>query len=100
MGSIIAAGKDTLAKTPDMLPVLKKAGVVDAGGKGLVIFFKGMLKGILGEELYEESAAGEEVFTSKEFDEHADLMELDEIEYAYCTEFFIINLHKKTTGAI
>jgi DAK2 domain fusion protein YloV len=96
---IIAAGKDTLAKTPDMLPVLKKAGVVDAGGKGLVIFFKGMLKGILGEELYEESAAGEEVFTSKEFDEHADLMELDEIEYAYCTEFFIINLHKKTTGA-
>lgn len=97
---IIAAGEDILAKTPDMLPVLKKAGVVDAGGKGLIFFFKGMLKGILGEEIDEsDAAAGEEVSPVKEPEEHADLMELDEIEYAYCTELFIINLHKKTTGA-
>ena len=96
---IISAGEDILAKTPDMLPVLKKAGVVDAGGKGLLIFFKGMLKGILGEEIEDKALEGEVSPTVKDAEEHAELMELDEIEFAYCTEFFIINLHKKTTSA-
>lgn len=96
---LISSGEDILAKTPDMLPVLKKAGVVDAGGKGLVIIFKGMLKGLLGEEIdgaeevFDGTTAGEKAL------EHADILNLGDIEFAYCTEFFIINLNKKTTNA-
>jgi DAK2 domain fusion protein YloV len=96
---LISAGEEILEKTPDMLPVLKKAGVVDAGGKGLIYLFKGMLKGLLGEEIeggqeHEEKSA--KIIKSSE---HADILALDEIEFAYCTEFFIINLNKKTTKA-
>lgn len=81
-----------------MLPVLKKAGVVDAGGKGLLIIFKGMLKGLLGEEIETEQQQLESE-AAKDTGDHADILNLDEIEYAYCTEFFIINLNKKTTSA-
>ncbi|MDD4002796.1 MAG: DAK2 domain-containing protein [Clostridia bacterium] len=94
---IIEAGENILEKTPDMLPVLKKAGVVDAGGKGLVIMFKGMLKGVLGEEIEETEQLSEE--STGDVSEHADLLNLGDIEFAYCTEFFIINLNKKTTKA-
>ena len=45
---IIEKGEEALASTPDLLPVLKKAGVVDSGGMGLLTVFKGMLKGLLG----------------------------------------------------
>ena len=48
---VIAYGDDVLAKTPDMLPVLKEAGVVDSGGEGLVQVLKGALSGLLGEEI-------------------------------------------------
>ena len=48
---VIDAGEDILRKTPDMLPVLKKAGVVDAGGRGLVTVFDGMYRTLVGEEL-------------------------------------------------
>lgn len=47
----IAAGQETLAQTIDMNPVLKKAGVVDAGGKGYLIILDGMLRALRGEEL-------------------------------------------------
>jgi DAK2 domain fusion protein YloV len=96
---IIEAGEDILEKTPDMLPVLKKAGVVDAGGKGLILLFKGMLKGVLGEEIEDEQPLDEESAKTGEVSEHADILNLGEIEFAYCTEFFIINLSKKTTKA-
>lgn len=94
---IIEAGENILEKTPDMLPVLKKAGVVDAGGKGLIFMFKGMLKGVLGEEIEETEQDSQE--STGEVSEHADLLNLGDIEFAYCTEFFIINLNKKTTKA-
>lgn len=48
---VIDAGEDILQKTPEMLPVLKKAGVVDAGGRGLVTVFDGMYRTLVGEEL-------------------------------------------------
>lgn len=94
---LIAHANDILNKTPDMLPVLKKAGVVDAGGKGLIYLFEGMLKGYLGEEI--DLPDSDEVEEVDELDllEHADITDLADIEFAYCTEFFIINLYKKTT---
>ncbi len=94
---IIDAGEVALAYTPEQLPVLKKAGVVDSGGMGLLTIFKGMNKAILGEEV---EYAEEEVAPEKPIEtDHADIMNLGAIEFGYCTEFFIINIKKKTTLA-
>lgn len=95
---IIAAGNNAVELTPSLLPVLKKAGVVDAGGKGLMCLYEGMYKAIIGESVSEESVAPATVAADSPM-EHADIMNLGNIEFAYCTEFFIINLKKKTTLA-
>ncbi len=95
---IIAKGNEAVELTPTLLPVLKKAGVVDAGGKGLMCLYEGMYKAIIGEQVNADSYIADD----KSFDtamDHADIMSLGNIEFAYCTEFFIINLYKKTTLA-
>lgn len=48
---VVKRGSESVARTPDLLPILKKAGVVDSGGRGLVIFFEGMLKAMRGESV-------------------------------------------------
>ncbi|MCI5838605.1 MAG: DAK2 domain-containing protein [Christensenellaceae bacterium] len=97
----LAAGQESLDKTPELLPVLKKAGVVDAGGMGLLTVYRGMLKAINGEKV--EAISVEVPVTAVKNDEipaeHAELFQLGRIEFAYCTEFFVINLKKKTTLA-
>ncbi len=95
---ILNAGNKAVELTPSLLPVLKKAGVVDAGGKGLMFIFEGMNKALLGESVSAESVVGSAP-TGDTLMEHADIMSLGDIEFAYCTEFFIINLKKKTTTA-
>ena len=102
--TVIAAGEEMLKQTPEMLPVLKKAGVVDAGGRGLLILFQGFLNVLLGqEEAYniEFDDAYKAGGTASPYDEqsHFNYNDLAEIEFAYCTEFFIVNLYKKTTEA-
>ncbi len=95
---ILAKADEAVELTPTLLPVLKKAGVVDAGGKGLTFILQGMYKAIIGEQVY----GGDTVLDTKSSEtamEHADIMSLGNIEFAYCTEFFIINLYKKTTLA-
>ena len=95
---IIEKGEEALNMTPELLPVLKKAGVVDSGGMGLVTIYKGMYKALIGEEI--EGAT--EIVPEKKADssmEHADILNLGTIEFGYCTEFFIINLKKRTTLA-
>ncbi len=98
----LAAGNVALEKTPELLPVLKKAGVVDAGGMGLLKVCEGMLKAIKGEKV-NASEVVEPVPVKMGSDEipheHAELFNLGRIEFGYCTEFFIINLKKKTTLA-
>lgn len=94
---ILEKGDEVLAQTPEMLPVLKKAGVVDAGGKGLLVVLTGYYRAILGDE--ELDVVFEEVLPQTEEETYADLNNLGEIEFAYCTEFMIVNLHKKTTEA-
>jgi DAK2 domain fusion protein YloV len=85
---VIAAAEDTLSRTPDMLPVLKQAGVVDAGGKGLAIIYDGMLKrlesGVMTEKK-EQPAAKEEVSPKTSYDN----IDTSDIKFGYCTEFFI-----------
>ena len=84
----IEAGQVALDKTPELLPVLKKAGVVDAGGMGLLIVYKGMFKAIKGEKIEgaEVSAAPVVVKHDDEIPlEHADIFNLGSIEFGYCT---------------
>ena len=95
---IIKAGNEAVELTPSLLPVLKKAGVVDAGGKGLMCLYEGMYKALMGESVSEDVVAPVESDNNALMD-HADIMNLGNIEFAYCTEFFIVNLHKKTTVA-
>ena len=95
---LVEKGEEALNLTPELLPVLKKAGVVDSGGMGLLTIYRGMQKAILGEEVEGE----EPVIEVKKEDvslEHADILNLGTIEFGYCTEFFIINIKKKTTLA-
>ena len=95
---ILDAGNKAVELTPTLLPVLKKAGVVDAGGKGLMCLFEGMHKCLLGETIASDVAIPSAI-SSETAMEHADIMSLGSIEFAYCTEFFIINLKKQTTLA-
>ena len=100
---VIDAGEDILRKTPDMLPVLKKAGVVDAGGRGLVTVFDGMYRTLVGEELVLISGAKVE---ENDFAEIKTVGEVDPLEndyehitFQYCTEFFITHLKNEVTDA-
>lgn len=101
--AILEAGEEMLKQTPEMLPVLKKAGVVDAGGRGLLILFHGFQNVLLGQEedyALEFDDAYKAESGSTPYDEQAHFKaDLADIEFAYCTEFFIINLYKKTTEA-
>ena len=96
---LITAGNNAVELTPSLLPVLKKAGVVDAGGKGLMCLYEGMYKALMGETISNEELTIAQENSGDSVMDHADIMNLGDIEFAYCTEFFIINLNKKTTLA-
>ena len=104
---VIDIGEDALSMTPELLPVLKKAGVVDAGGRGLLIILNGFLKIVSGDEselklMAETDKIGgneNKVLANGMNPELVDYNSLGDIEFAYCTEFFVININKKTTVA-
>ena len=96
---IIDKGEEAVALTPELLPILKKAGVVDSGGTGLLTIYKGMYKGLIGEEIEGDDLVDTEKTGNETPMEHADILNLGTIEFGYCTEFFIINLKNKTTLA-
>ena len=93
-GTICSAANTALESTPDMLPVLKKAGVVDAGGKGLCLIFEGMLSLIRDGIMIENKSSVSDSQTDKEeataeFFRNA-AAEFDSvINFTYCTEFII-----------
>ena len=97
--SVIEEGDKALALTPELLPVLKKAGVVDSGGVGLMTIVKGFAAELTGEEIPDSIPDMEAPATDADFGDNSAIinMDLGEIQYAYCTEFFIINLKKSTT---
>lgn len=82
--AICDKAEDALAITPELLPVLKRAGVVDAGGKGLCAIFEGMLSFIRDEVMIEFDDTKE--VTVETFDSAAAQFD-DNIEFTYCTEF-------------
>ncbi len=88
---IVRAAEEALELTPKFLPVLKKAGVVDAGGKGLLVIFQGMLSVIEGGEIIpstESQPITAENATTDTFESAA--AQFDEvINFTYCTEFIV-----------
>ncbi len=94
---VLDKGEEILSQTPDMLPALKKAGVVDAGGRGLLIIFTGFYKVIINDESIKLEFSDASAIMEKNKEFHANLCDISEIEFAYCTEFMIVNMHKKTT---
>ncbi len=90
--AVLEQGADTLKRTPDMLPVLKEAGVVDAGGKGLLVIYRGFKMALDGEAVTDNISLEKD--SEADFSEAADLQD---IEFAYCTEFFIKNIEASVT---
>lgn len=94
---VVAYGDEVLAKTPEMLPVLKEAGVVDSGGQGLMTVVKGALASLKGEEvtldLGEEGAAKAEAPVERK--SRGEISTAD-IKFGYCTEFMVNGDHEFT----
>ncbi len=85
LNKIIQKGEEVLDKTPDMLPVLKQAGVVDAGGKGLIFVLKGAYNALSGKQDFStmpNQQASSVEFIKRDIDE-------SDIEFGYCTEFIV-----------
>ena len=92
---IIKEGDHVLSKTPDMLPVLKQAGVVDSGGQGLMQVLKGALDALNGKEVdYTiEMPSGDAAATANSY---IDAQAEQEITFTYCTQFLIMLEHPFT----
>lgn len=91
----IDGGKKELARTPELLPALKAAGVVDAGGQGLIVFLQGCLNGLLGKA---EPAGEVSAASAKAAELPAEEVDLTN---PYCTEFIVKNasVDEKTVRA-
>ena len=86
---VCAEAKETLAKTTDMLPQLKKAGVVDAGGMGLVIIFEAMTEVFAGGDIAVPETSDEHHEQSSDSFRTAVSEYDDDITFTYCTEFML-----------
>ena len=85
---LLSSGDTILKRTPDMLPVLKQAGVVHSGGMGLMVVLRGMNAALTGENVELEEAGAAQPMPGEFEDEHGDLAP-DEIQFGYCTEFIV-----------
>lgn len=99
LSAVIAYGDEVLAKTPDMLPVLKEAGVVDSGGQGLMCALKGALASLKGEEIelnlsmsVDGSAEGAPEIEAGRVS-RGEISTAD-IKFGYCTEFMVNGDHE------
>lgn len=93
-GDMLRAAEKALQETPNILPVLQKAGVVDAGGKGLVLLFEGMLRVLEGKEgvsLKTQEPSRKLQSPAAEFE--------GEITFTYCTEY-IVNCSEQSADAL
>ncbi len=81
----VQAGNEILLKTPQMLPILKEAGVVDSAGQGLLFFLQGFVAGLAGEAEDEETPEEQETGAFAV----SDAEEAETMAYPYCTELFV-----------
>ena len=94
MTAVVKGGKRALAKTPDLLPVLKEVGVVDSGGQGLLFVYEGFLSALNGEfqadEVYEPSPAEMDDMVNAEHHRSVQgQLATEDIHYGYCTEIMV-----------
>lgn len=87
--ALVAEGKKSLDRTPDLLPVLKEVGVVDSGGQGLLFVYEGFLASLKGEALPERNDASLDDLISAEHHRAQDFMSTEEIVFGYCTEIMV-----------
>ena len=97
---MLESGEEALKKTPELLPVLKEAGVLDSGGMGLLTIYRGFKLAIDGEEPGEDMLG----FMSKEKADEApqqdiSLEDVNDIKFGYCTEFFVTRIESSVTDA-
>ena len=103
--AMLEGGNIALKKTPELLPVLKEAGVLDSGGTGLLTIFKGFMLAANGEdpESLEIDLSG--IGASQNAEDYAsndDIIastSVEDIKFGYCSEMFIIHLHDDVTEA-
>ncbi|QAS51047.1 DAK2 domain-containing protein [Halobacillus litoralis] len=88
---VVAAAKESLKRTPDLLPVLKEVGVVDSGGQGLVTIYEGFLANLKGEELpdIDDTVSMDDMVSAEHHKLAQDFMNTEDIEFGYCTEFMV-----------
>ena len=94
MRAALEGAKSALAKTPDMLPVLKEVGVVDSGGQGLVFIYEGFLSALTGEFIASEEfqatpATMSEMINAEHHKSVAGHVATEDIKFGYCTEIMV-----------
>lgn len=94
MRAALDGAKSALAKTPDMLPVLKEVGVVDSGGQGLVFIYEGFLSALTGEYIASEDfvatpATMTEMINAEHHKSVAGHVSTEDITFGYCTEIMV-----------
>lgn len=90
MEEIVKEGKRSLERTPELLPILKEVGVVDSGGKGLVVIYEGFLAALKGEKIDAPLEVDVAVQMEQEVEKaHQTALSAESIQYGYCTEFFV-----------
>lgn len=94
MRATVEGAKRALAKTPDMLPVLKEVGVVDSGGQGLVYIYEGFLSALTGEYIASDDfqatpAVMSEMINAEHHKSVAGHVATEDITYGYCTEIMV-----------
>ena len=90
---VVREADAALRKTPELLPVLKKAGVVDAGGQGLLLIYQGM-KSVFDGKGIVPPAEGRAAETPQAGADAAGELELEDLTYPYCTEFIVLKEDK------
>lgn len=114
MGEVVQAGNQALARTPELLPVLKQVGVVDAGGQGLMCIYEGFFAAMTGAAVYSEAPATEAVPAPAAGLHRPDVgrpasdagqsaqskLRTEDIEYGYCTEFIVNLVPGKVKGLV
>ncbi|MBC2158557.1 DAK2 domain-containing protein [Listeria booriae] len=99
MQQILEKGKIVLAKTQEMLPVLKEVGVVDSGGQGLIIIYEGFYAALTGKEegMTNYTASMGELINAEHHRHVQDFMSTEDIVYGYCTEI-MVQINENKTG--
>ncbi|KGR73853.1 DAK2 domain-containing protein [Ureibacillus sinduriensis] len=89
MEAVVSEGKNSLDRTPDLLPVLKEVGVVDSGGQGLLFVYEGFLASLKGEALPAKNDASLDDLINAEHHRAQDFMSTEDIVFGYCTEIMV-----------